>query len=109
MNQKQGAYPVFHRGSKHPEQHQPGGKCKCGGKLIHREDDKPEAIRSRLEWSVEEAKPLIKKYQELGVFVKIDGERPIDVIFKDIMSRIKKEPVLRDRRGPKDAKRKNQN
>lgn len=68
----------------------PAKECKCGGALIHREDDRKEAIRKRLSWSEKESKPLIEVYKKENVFMEIDGERSIDVIHKDIMNRLKK-------------------
>lgn len=64
--------------------------CKCGGELIQRKDDKPEAIRQRLKLYHQTTEPLIKIYEREGVLVRVDGERPIDVIFEDIMSQLRK-------------------
>lgn len=68
----------------------PSKNCKCGGKLIQREDSKPRLIKERLNWSVRESKPLIAIYKKRGVYQEVDGERPIGVIHKDIMSRLEK-------------------
>ena len=57
--------------------------------LIQREDDKPEAIRKRLAEYQQTTKPLIEILEKKGLLMKIDGERPIKVIFKDIMARLK--------------------
>ena len=44
------------------------GVCdRCGGELIQREDDKPEAIKKRLNEYEEKTKPLIDYYKEKGV------------------------------------------
>jgi adenylate kinase len=63
----------------------PNGRCKCGGDLVQREDDKPEAIKQRLEWSNKLGKPLIEVFKKRGILTEINGERPISVIFKDIV------------------------
>ncbi|RVU42270.1 adenylate kinase [Lujinxingia sediminis] len=53
----------------------------CGHQgLIKRDDDQPEAIKSRLEGYHAQTAPLIAFYQEIGVLVAIDGEQsPEDV------------------------------
>lgn len=58
-------------------------------KLVQRPDDKPEAIKTRLEQYNEQTQPLINLLREKGILMEVDGERPIDVVFKDITGRIK--------------------
>lgn len=60
----------------------------CGGELIQREDDSKEAIKKRLEIYQKATKPLLDFYRQKGIFQEVDGERPIEVIFKDILSRV---------------------
>lgn len=67
----------------------PEGGCECGGKLVQRPDDRPEAIKTRLEQYDKLTKPLIKIYEEEGKLMRVDGERPIEVIFEDIVERLK--------------------
>ncbi len=51
------------------------GICdKCGGKLIQREDDKPEVIKRRLEVYHKLTQPIIDYYRKKGNFFKISGE-----------------------------------
>ena len=45
----------------------------CGGRLITRDDDKPQVIRHRLETYHEKTKPLVDFYEELGVLKRVDG------------------------------------
>jgi adenylate kinase len=54
--------------------------------LIQREDDKPEAIKKRLEWYRQLVLPLIEAMKKETKVVEINGERPIEVIFKDILA-----------------------
>src|SRR5690606_31161546 len=55
------------------------GICnKCGGKLVQREDDKPEAIARRLALYDDQTKPLLDYYRAKGVLVTIDGDQHID-------------------------------
>ncbi len=61
------------------------GICdKCGGALIHREDDKPEAIKVRFDYYKENTQELIDHLDKKGKLVRINGERPIEAIFSDI-------------------------
>lgn len=52
------------------------GRCDdpCGGKLIQREDDRPEAIRERLVIYDEETAPLIDFYRKQGILVEIPSD-----------------------------------
>lgn len=65
-----------------------GGFCKCGGKLIQRDDDKPEQIKTRLEIFKQNTKPLLDLFQKDGILYKINGERPIKEIHEDIISEL---------------------
>jgi adenylate kinase len=67
----------------------PEGGCECGGKLIQREDDKPKAIKNRLSLYRKQTSPLISIFDKEGILVSIDGERPIKVIFEDILKKLK--------------------
>lgn len=65
-------------------------KCdKCGGKLIIRVDDKPEAIKKRLEEFKKEVIPVINYYKKQGRLIKINGEQSIENVFKDILKAIR--------------------
>lgn len=54
------------------------------GKLIQREDDKPEAIKKRLELYRSQTAPLIAELKKDTTVVEMDGAQPIEVIFNDI-------------------------
>jgi adenylate kinase len=45
----------------------------CGGNVVHREDDTPEAVRKRLDLYSKETEPLIAFYERLRLLVAIDG------------------------------------
>jgi adenylate kinase len=53
-------------------------------KLVQREDDKPEAIKKRLELYRSQTEPLIEELKRDTTIIELDGERPIKVIFNDI-------------------------
>ena len=50
----------------------------CGAELIHRDDDKPEAIKERLKTYHEKTAPLIGFYKLKGLLHKVDADKPIE-------------------------------
>lgn len=64
--------------------------CKCGGSLVQRPDDTPVIIQERLAEYKKTTKPLIELLEKEGILKRVDGERPIDVIFKDILRSLEK-------------------
>lgn len=66
-----------------------GDKCKCGGKLIQRADDKKEAIKVRFRYYEQNTKKLIDYLDQKGQVEHVDAERSIEEIFADIKKRIK--------------------
>jgi adenylate kinase len=68
------------------------GKCdKCGGKLLHRDDDKEEVVRDRLEVYKKQTAPLIDFYKKKGLIVDVvvigGPEVMVDIIEKAIKNR----------------------
>ncbi len=61
---------------------------KCGGELITRDDDKPEAIRGRLEFYREKVEPAVDYYQKQEKLVKINGEKSIEDVYQDVKKAI---------------------
>jgi adenylate kinase len=74
---------VYHLQSKPPKV--PGICDKCGGKLYQRDDDQPEAIKKRLEIYHQETEPLLDYYYRNKKLIRINGEQPIEKVFKDIV------------------------
>jgi adenylate kinase len=61
------------------------GICdKCGGKLYIRDDDKPEAIKKRIDIFEKETKKVIEFYKEKGILEEVDGEPGIEEVFSEI-------------------------
>ena len=66
-----------------------GGHCnECGTALVQRKDDAAEVIAERLHVYHTMTKPLILYYQERGLYVEVNGDRPAEEIFGSIMNKI---------------------
>lgn len=61
---------------------------KCGGHLIVRKDDKPKAIKKRLQEFKEKTAPVINHYKKQSKLIEINGEQSIEKVFKDILKTI---------------------
>lgn len=65
------------------------GICdKCGGKLVTREDDKPEKIRQRLAENERTVKPILDAYRKRGILLEIDASPSIEEIHKEIIEKL---------------------
>jgi adenylate kinase len=51
-----------------------------GGKLIVRDDDKPEVIKHRLEQYHEKTEPLVDSYEDKGILQRVEGAHPPDEV-----------------------------
>lgn len=54
-----------------------GDKCKCGGALIIRKDDKPETIRERLSVYHDQTEPLKDYYAKTGKLCIVEGQEEV--------------------------------
>lgn len=63
----------------------------CGGEIYQRDDDKPEAIRRRLEVYQQQTKPILTYYQKSGKLVSINGMHEIGYVHKLILDQIYKD------------------
>jgi adenylate kinase len=70
----------------------PGTACaKCGGTLVRRKDDEPEAIRNRLEVYRSQTKPVIGWYKDNGMKVhKVDAAGTVDEVTQRALDALKK-------------------
>ncbi len=67
------------------------GVCdSCGGKLILRDDDRPETVGKRLKVYHEQTQPLIEYYQTEGILREVDGTKDVEEVFEDIITVISK-------------------
>jgi len=61
---------------------------KCGGQLLVRQDDTPEAINQRLDLFDQEVMPVIEFYEKKGLLIKINGEQSIEKVQEEILEKI---------------------
>lgn len=60
----------------------------CGGRVVQRADDTPEAVATRLDLYDEETAPLVERYAERGILTRVDGDRPIEAVTESIVGAI---------------------
>ena len=71
---------VYHVSARPPKV---AGVCDhCGGQLFQREDDRPEAIRVRMDAYEKSTSPLINYYRDQGLLVSIPAEGSPEEIFQ---------------------------
>jgi len=61
---------------------EPGSKCeKCGGSLMRRQDDEPDAVRNRLDVYRAQTEPVVEYYKGIEMEpVKIDADADVDEV-----------------------------
>jgi adenylate kinase len=63
---------------------------RIAGREETREDETLMAIRKRIDSFHKFTEPVVEHYRHKGILVEIDGEQPIEVITKEILSALKK-------------------
>ena len=58
----------------------------CGKQTVLREDDKPETVQKRLFVYHEQTQPLLDYYKEQNILKSVDGTKPMDEVFSDIVA-----------------------
>jgi adenylate kinase len=56
------------------------GACDCGGELVVRDDDRPEAVRRRLDVYREQTASLVAHYRARGVLHEVDASSAPDAV-----------------------------
>lgn len=66
------------------------GICdRCGGSLVHREDDDPETVKRRLEVYERQTAPLVEFYEEhRAQTTRVPGDRDVDEVYADFRAAI---------------------
>jgi adenylate kinase len=71
---------VFHVITRRPQFE---GICdQCGGTLVQREDDRPEAVETRMKAYEQSTRPLIEFYQKRGLLITIDANGSPEEIYR---------------------------
>ncbi|MCK4891094.1 MAG: nucleoside monophosphate kinase [Candidatus Pacebacteria bacterium] len=65
-------------------------KCPiCCSEVYKREDDTPDKVLKRLEWNKENIKPVVEYYDNQKMIIRVNGEKSIEDVNKEIISYIK--------------------
>ncbi len=65
------------------------GYCdECHKKLIKREDDNSEILKQRLKIFYDTVNPIVKYYQEKGILIEVNGEKPVEKVKEEILNKI---------------------
>lgn len=73
-----------------------------GGELIQRADDTPEAVAKRLDLYDIETSPLVDRYAERNVLIRVNGDRPIQDVTDAIVSALQQRLSLSSAHGRQD-------
>lgn len=74
---------IYHLDSKPPKV---AGRCdKCGGQLIKRSDDYPEAIKERLAEFHDSNREILAKYEQRGQLLRVDGAPGIEEVHRQVV------------------------
>ncbi len=61
------------------------GVCdRCGGRLVQRDDDRPETIAKRLDVYEAQTQPILAHYRGVVPIHELDGEQPVDEVTRSI-------------------------
>jgi adenylate kinase len=67
------------------------GKCDFdGSELYHRDDDKAETVKRRIQVYLDQTSPLISHYRRQGKLIEIDGTQSIERVTQALMDALKK-------------------
>ena len=66
----------------------------CGGELVQRADDTPEAVAKRLDLYETETAPLLDRYADRGLLVRVDGDGSIEDVTDAIVEAIETKTPL---------------
>lgn len=69
----------------HQPTRKPGVCDQCGGELVQRSDDRPEAIGKRLEVYRSQTAPLLAYYRDRRILREIDANRAPNIVFQELL------------------------
>jgi adenylate kinase len=64
---------------------------KCGGELYQREDDRPEAVKQRIQVYRDETLPVLEFYRELGLLVDVPGVSSVECVQQRILDALRQD------------------
>jgi adenylate kinase len=62
----------------------------CGGKLVVRPDDNPQAILERLKDYHTRTEPTLELFRKKGLIVRVDGTRPVSEVYAELRRQLGK-------------------
>lgn len=60
----------------------------CGTKLVQREDDQPDRIKSRLQEYNRTIAPILEEYRNRGILIEIDASPSIEAIHQELIAKL---------------------
>jgi adenylate kinase len=61
----------------------------CGGALLIRADDNPDAVRGRLADYHTKTAPTLELFRKKGLIVRVDGTRPADEVYQELRKQLR--------------------
>lgn len=74
---------VYHLAYNPPQR--PGECDQDGSKLLQREDDQPDTVRTRIHVYEERTRPVVDYYRQGGVLREVNGDQGIDLVTAEIL------------------------
>jgi adenylate kinase len=60
----------------------------CGGTLVARPDDNPDAVRERLKDYRTQTEPTLELFRKKGLVLRVDGTKPVDDVYRDLRGQL---------------------
>lgn len=60
----------------------------CGGELVTRKDDTPEAIRVRLDTFLQKTVPVIEEYKAADKMIVVNGQQDIEAVTQELLGQL---------------------
>lgn len=64
--------------------------CRCGGNLIHRDDDTEKTVGDRIRVYQTKTEPLIAFYKNKDKLIVVNGDQDVDAVFEEIVEKLSK-------------------
>lgn len=70
---------------------EPGRCTQCGGELYQREDDRPEAVKERIQVYRNETLPVLDFYRERGLLADVSGVGSVDCVHQKVLDALRRD------------------